>query len=99
MGVRLHRSIVIARGKNREANEFAAEVSSYLTELTGVPLIWGIEVGGTVGKLHWFADYEDMASLESVLKQTMTDDGYQKLVDTVVDVFVGAPEDTLIYTM
>ncbi|MEA2002869.1 MAG: hypothetical protein U9N84_13425 [Actinomycetota bacterium] len=99
MGVRLDRSIVIARGKNREATEFAANVSSYIEELTGVSLTWGLEVGGTVGKVHWYADYQNMAALEAALGQTMTDDGYQELLDSAVDAFVGAAEDTLVYTM
>jgi len=99
MGVRLDRSIVIARGKNREATGFAASVSDYFENLTGIPLLWGLEVGGTVGKIHWFADYENMASLEASLGLTMTDEGYQRLLDTSVDYFSGAAEDTLVYTM
>ncbi len=99
MGVRFDRSIVIARGKNREATEFAAAGSTYMGEWTGVPIIWGLEIGGTVGKIHWYADYENMAGLEAVLGQTMTDDGYQQLLDSSVDAFVGAAEDTLVYTM
>ena len=99
MGVRFDRSIVIARGKNKEAMEFAANISSYIEQLTGVSLVWGLEVGGTVGKVHWYADYEDMAALEAVLGQTMNDSGYQELLDSAVDAFVGAAEDTLVYTM
>ena len=99
MGVRFDRSIVIARGKNKEAMEFAANVSTYIGELTGVSLTWGLAIGGTAGKVHWYADYENMAGLEAVLGQTMNDDGYQALLDSAVDAFVGAAEDTLVYTM
>ncbi|MCL1593934.1 MAG: hypothetical protein M3132_06240 [Actinomycetia bacterium] len=97
VGVRLNRSTVIARGKNQEAAEFATKVSSYLGELTGVPVIWGLEVGGTVGKVHWYADYESLAALETAFGQLATDQGYQALLDTSVDIFVGAAEDTWVY--
>ena len=99
MGVRLDRSIVIARGKNREALEFAAKVSAHIEESTGVALTWGLEMGGTVGKVHWYGDYEDMAALEEAFGKTMADEGYQQLLDSAVDTFVGAAEDTLVYTM
>ncbi len=99
MGVRLHRSIVVERGKRQEATEFAANVSAYIDENWGVPVTWGMEVGGTVGKVHWWSDYESMAHLEDILGKSLVDQGYLDLVDSVVDAFVGAAEDTLVYTM
>jgi hypothetical protein len=99
MGVRLHRTAVIDRGKNKEAIAFAAAVSDYLGDKHGLDIAWGLEVGGTVGKVHWYVDYENMAALETTLTQTMDDAGYQGLVDSVNDVFVGNATDTLVYTM
>lgn len=99
MGIRLHRTAVIDRGKTNEALAFAAAVSSYLNENHGLDISWGVEVGGTVGKVHWYVDYEDMAALEASLMKTMNDEGYQNLVDTVNDVFAGNAEDTLVATM
>lgn len=99
MGWRLHRSIVVERGKRPEATEFAANVSAYIEENWGVPVTWGFEVGGTVGKVHWWSDYKDMGHLEEILGKSMTDQGYHDLLDSVVDAFVGAAEDTLVYTM
>jgi hypothetical protein len=99
MGVRLDRSIVIARGKNDEASAYATKVCAYLEELTGVPVIWGLEIGGTVGEVHWYADYANLAALEAAFGQTMEDEGFGKLLATGNDIFVGSPEDTWVYTM
>jgi len=99
MGVRLDRSADIARGKNEEATKFASDVCSYWEEMTGVPLIWGFEVGGTVGRIHWYADYEDLAALEASFGISMSDEGYAKLLATAVDLFVGSAHDTWVVTM
>ncbi len=100
MGVRLNRTALVDRAKADEAMAFAAEVTAYINDHWGVPIIWGMEVGGVFGKVHWFADYENMAQLEETLGRTMTDPGYRALLDKAADVFVtGATEDTLVYTM
>ena len=98
MGVRLNRSILVARGKNDEASKFASDVSSYLEELTGIKLIWGSEIGGTVGRIHWYADYENLAALEAAFNQAASDEGYNKLLVTGNDLFEGHPEDVWVYT-
>ena len=99
MSVRLDRSVGVVRGKNQEALEFATTISSYVSNLTGAPVVWGLEVGGTVGKFHFYSDYENLAALEAALGQIMADEGYQELLDSVNDVFDGAAEDTLVYIM
>lgn len=99
MGVRFTRTAVIDRGKRDEALAFAAEVSSYVEEHFGTAVVWGLEVGGTLGKIHWYADYENMTEFERVLGQTMADEAYLKLVEPAGDLFVAAAEDTLVYTM
>ena len=99
MGVRLNRSAVVARGKRDEASKFAADVCTYLEELTGVKLVWGVEVGNTVGKIHWYADYDNLAALEVAFDQAAKDEGYSKLVDSGNDFFEGHPQDTWVYTM
>jgi hypothetical protein len=100
MSVRLNRTAVVERGKANEAMQFAAEVSSYIEDNWGIPMTWGMEIGGTYGKVHWFADYVDMAQMEQNLGHTMTDEGYQQLMAKATDLFVvGKTTDTLIYTM
>ena len=99
MGVRFTRSGLVSRGKAKEATAFAAQISEYIKENLGVPVTWGMEIGGTLGTMHWHVDYTDMAQLEKALGWTMTDEGYQKLIDDAIDLFDGAPTDTIIYTM
>ena len=80
--------------------QFAATVTSYIEENWGISIIWGVEVGGTFGKVHWAADYRDMAHLEETFGRTMTDEGYRKLLADANDLFIaGATTDTIIYTM
>lgn len=70
-----------------------------MEELTGIKVVWGAEIGGTVGKIHWYIDYENLAALEAALNLAAADEGYNNLLATTVDVFDGHPEDTWVYTM
>lgn len=100
MGVRMNRTAIIDRGKADEAVAFAGEIAKYVQENWGVSVGWGMEVGGTFGKVHWFVDYENMAQYEESLGRTMTDEGYRKLLESAADLFVvGQSEDTLVYMM
>jgi hypothetical protein len=100
MGVRLNRTAVFEPDKADEAMQFAAEVTSYINENWGISIIWGMEVGGTYGKVHWFANYTDMAQMEETLDRTMSDEGYRKLLADSAGLFVvGETTDTLVYTM
>jgi hypothetical protein len=99
MGVRLNRSILIAPGKRDEALKFASDVSSYSEDLTGVEVVWGIEIGGTVGRIHWYADYENLAALEAAFNQAAADEGYGELLASGAGLFDGHAEDTWVHTM
>ena len=98
MGVRLNRSALVARGKGDEASKFASDVCEYLEKLTGIELVWGVEIGNTVGKIHWFADYDSLAALEAAFDQASKDEGYNKLLDSGNDLFEGHAKDTWVYT-
>ncbi len=99
MGVRLARTATIERGKRNEAVEFAATISEYWKENFGVAVTWGVQVGGTLGTLHWHSDYENMAHVEQAIGFAQSDAGYVKLIDDAQDLFTAPPEDTIIYTM
>ncbi len=99
MGVRFQRTVASKRDKRGEAAEFAAAISEYIEKTWGIPVTWGLEVGGMVGRVHWYVDYENMSQLESILAKTMVDEDYNKLVDSANDLFEGPTEDTLVYTM
>jgi hypothetical protein len=100
MAIRFHRTSLIAEVKGQEAAAFAAEISKYLTETMGIPTTWGMQVGGTYGVVHWFAEYANMAEMEVGLGKTLTDPGYLALLAKAGDLFVEAStEDSIIYMM
>ncbi len=100
MGVRLERAAIIAPGKREEALQFAGEVTSYIGDTFGTEVTWGLEIGGAFGRIHWYADYENLAEMEQDLVNTMSDEGYLKLTDDAEGIFLGGrTEDTLVYTM
>ena len=99
MGVRFTRSAVTERGKRAEAMAFAAEISEYWKEHFGVPVTVGAQVGGTLGTIHWHADYENLDHFEKAIGFATTDPNYLKLIDGAQDLFTEPPEDTIIYTI
>ena len=100
MAIRFHRTALIAGAKDQEAAAFAAEVSEYVTETLGMPTAWGLQVGGTYGRVHWFTDYANMAELEAGLVKTIADAGFQALLAKAKDLFIeGRTEDSIIYMM
>ena len=100
MAIRFHRTALVAGVKDQEAATFAAEISTYTTETLGMPTSWGLGVGGTYGRVHWFTDFANMAELEAAMVTTMTDDGYLAIMATAKDLFLdGSSEDSIIYLM
>ena len=100
MAIRFHRTAVVAGVKNQEASAFAGEISKYLTETLDIPTTWGLGVGGTLGTVHWFTDFADMAELEAGLVKSLTDAGYLEILAKAEGIFIeGRTQDNLIYTM
>ena len=91
MGVRFTRVAVVERGKQVEALEFAATISEYVEEQFDTTVTWGLQIGGTVGAIHWYSDYGSLGELEEILGRTMTDAGYMKLIAEAQDLFRDAP--------
>jgi hypothetical protein len=99
MGVRFIRKSRISDGKRDEALAFAAEISDHFTETYGPAVTWGLEVGGDTGTVYWFADYENLASYETVIQASMVNAETNKLLDQAVGIFASPPQDKLVYTM
>lgn len=100
MAIRFHRTALVAGVRGQEAAAFAAEISKYVTESMGMPTVWGMQVGGTFGRVHWFTDYENMTEFEAGLVKTLTDDGYISVLAKAKDLFIeGSSEDSIIYMM
>ena len=94
---RWHRSSLISGGKADEAIQFAIEVSKYVNnkypEITVYPYI---EVFGTIGKLHWFVDYDSLATAERIMSELSSDAGYEALLKKAANLFIeGSGRDTM----
>ena len=76
--IRFQRTARISRGKLLEAFQWAKEVSEYLGNKYPQILTIGAyqEIFGDVSAIHWFADYKDLATLESANTQLQSDEGY-----------------------
>ena len=100
MRVRFMRKARIAPGRRDAAVEFAAMISDHFDERFGSTTTWGLEVGGDVGTVRWFADYESMGALESVIEQSSVDTETNKLLAESADLFIpGSVQDKLIAIM
>jgi hypothetical protein len=100
MAIRFQRTSLVAGVKGQEAGAFAAEMCEYVTQAWGIPLHWGMQVGGANGMIHWFMDYEDMAAFEAGVLRSLTDPGYLAVLAKAEGLFVeGSTKDTIIYMM
>lgn len=95
---RLHRTGHVSRGKAFEAVQWAKEVAEYVSaKYAPVSVQAYSEIFGDIGKVHWYADSEDLASIEKLNAQLLTDQDYQALINKSTDLFVeGSFHDTLV---
>lgn len=100
MKVRFMRKARITPGKRDAAIEFAAMISDHFGERFDSITSWGLEVGGEVGTIHWFADHESMGALESVIEGSTADPETNKLLAESADLFIpGSVQDKIIGLM
>ncbi len=98
---RFHRTARISRGKLPDGVQWAKEVAGYInTKYAPVSVQAYAEVFGDIGKIHWYADYEDLATVERINAQLQADQGYWALLGKAADLFVeGSVHDTLIQSL
>ena len=96
--IRFTRTAVVAGGHVAEAMGFAGKVVQLVNErYPDTPLHWGMQIGGTVGVLHWTMDLPDLASLERIFAELSMDGGYTSLVDSSGGAFVpGRTHDAIV---
>lgn len=94
---RFHRVARISRGKFLEAIPWAKEVAEYLSaHYAPVSVQAYTELFGDIGRVHWYADYGDLASVEKFNAMLLADQGYQALLVKAADLFIeGSVQDTL----
>ncbi len=98
---RWHRSSQISSGNREEALQFAKEVSEYVSnKYPEVSVYPYIEVFGTVGKVHWFVDYDNLTTVERIISELSSDAKYIALVDGAANLFVeGGGRDTMMMSI
>ncbi len=97
---RLHRTALAKRDKVREAHVWAKEVTEYLSAAYAPVTIQAYaERFGDVGKIHFFSDYPDLATLERLMGQWKGDEKYRAMLERARELFVdeieGSFHDTL----
>lgn len=94
---RFHRKAHVSRGKLLEAMQWAKEVTIYINQkYAPVSVQVYSELFGDLGMIHWYADYEDLATIEKFNNQLLADQGYWALLNKSQDWFIeGSVQDTL----
>lgn len=79
--IRWQRTATIANGKYLEAISWSKEVSSYIQGKWNTPTLntW-LDAFGNVGTIRWSMDFADLASVEKVQTQMLTDATYWQFV-------------------
>ena len=98
---RLHRTGHVSRGKALEGIKWAKEVAEYINaRYAPISVQAYSEIFGAIGTVHWYADYEDLATLERFNGQLLMDQEYQALISKTADLFIeGSFHDTLIQSL
>ena len=100
MAVRFHRTATIAAGQIGPATVFATEVAEYASKIWPGTVTAYVEAFGRLGQIHWFADAEDIATVEKANNELNADEGYLALLAKAADLFIeGSGHDTLMTTL
>lgn len=87
-GVRLHRTALINSGKSEEAVAWARSITEYANATyPDVSVEVYSEIFGTPARIHWFADYKDLATYQSVSQKISADPEWNRRLDQAADLF------------
>ena len=95
--IRWTRSARIASsGKFAQAVQWAKEIAEFANKKYKVQTSVYMDFFGEAGTISWFNDYADLAALEKVRNQLMTDQEYLKKLIQTADLFIeGSGYDTV----
>ena len=98
---RFQRTARARGGKAMEAVQFAKEVAGYINaKYAPVSLQVYTELFGDVNTIYWYADYKDLASLETIIGQLNAGQEYWAILGKAADLFVeGSLHDTLMMSI
>ena len=100
--VRFHRSARTARGRRLlQALQWAKEVAEYInSKYPEATVLVFAEQFGAQGTVHWYADYEEIATLDRIGSELLADEEYQSILDNAAELFIeGSVNDTLMVSV
>lgn len=88
---RLQRTVRLSRGKFREAVQWTKEYLDYVNS-NYAPMSFQAyaEIFGDIGALHWFGDFEDLATFDEFVARIREDEESTALIKEGADLFVEA---------
>ena len=99
--VRFQRIARFKAAKARDAVKWAREIAGYVSaRYPDSPVQVFTERYGTVGVIHWMADFPDVATMDSVLTGLLEDEGYQDYLFRADDLLLeGYGKDTVMVSV
>ena len=96
--IRFQRSGKTKSGKLLDGIRFAKEIAEYINaKYAPVSVQVYTELFGNVDTIHWYVDYKDLATVESINTKLLADQGYWAIVNKGMEFFVdGSFRDCLI---
>jgi hypothetical protein len=79
---------VMAGGRYGEAIAWGLDVAAHVSELTGIPTIFGTEEFGTFGTVQWIGGTPDAASADAARNAMNADDKYMGMLSSVGELFL-----------
>jgi hypothetical protein len=95
--IRWTRSAKVSGGKYMpQAMQWAKEVAEFVNKKYKIQVSVYMDSFGDVGTIRWFCDYEDLATMEKIGNQLITDQEYWKKLSQASDFFMqGSVYDTV----
>ena len=97
--VRWTRSARMIHGKEAQAIQWTKELVDWANKKYGGDLSVYMDCFGEVGTLRWFADFENLAAVETRLQQVMSDQEYWQRASQIHTLFEGSIFDTVMATL
>jgi hypothetical protein len=67
-------------GKEFEAVKWGLEIAKLSTEIMGVEVMFGRQIGGPIGHVGWRATHANMGALETAMSKLLTNEKFAKSV-------------------
>jgi hypothetical protein len=95
--IRFRRSGRTKNGRIQDGIQYAKEIAEYLSAKYAPHSVQVYtELFGENNTIHWYTDFEDLATLDRVFMQVAADESYWAMVSKGTDIFIdGSFHDTL----